>query len=194
MKIKLTLTEEMLGTKPADKEVFATYIASKAPDGDKRKEELDTAESREETGTTVFHRDSKGRPIIYDYMIKGMFKDACGSLNRCDGTKSKTLKAYKTTIDGVIFVSPRQISCVLPKGGKVGICERPLRCQTPMGPRVALARSETVPAGTTLTIDIEIMAKSLEPIVKEWLDYGSKRGLGAWRNSGKGKFTWKKFK
>jgi hypothetical protein len=26
--------------------------------------------------------------------------------------------------------------------------------------------------------------------VKEWLDYGELRGLGQWRNSGKGKFKW----
>lgn len=26
--------------------------------------------------------------------------------------------------------------------------------------------------------------------VREWLDYGMLRGLGQWRNSGKGRFTW----
>ena len=26
--------------------------------------------------------------------------------------------------------------------------------------------------------------------VREWLDYGQLRGLGQWRNSGKGRFTW----
>jgi hypothetical protein len=26
--------------------------------------------------------------------------------------------------------------------------------------------------------------------VKEWLNYGRVRGLGQWRNSGKGKFYW----
>ena len=44
LKIEITLIEEMLGTKAANPEVFATFIASKAPDGDKRREEIETAE------------------------------------------------------------------------------------------------------------------------------------------------------
>lgn len=27
-------------------------------------------------------------------------------------------------------------------------------------------------------------------LVREWLDYGYYRGLGQWRNSGKGRFLW----
>ena len=30
-----------------------------------------------------------------------------------------------------------------------------------------------------------------EKLVREWLDYGKLRGLGQWRNSGKGRFEWK---
>lgn len=191
MKVRITLTEEMLGTKAANKDVFADFIASKAPDGDRRREELETAEHREEAGTTVFHRDQDGAPILWDYQIKGFFKDACGALRRADGTASKELKAYKSTIDGVIFPTPRKIRLCLPAGGEVGICERPLRAETAQGPRVSVCRSETVPAGTTFEIEIAVMAKTLVPLVKEWLDYGALRGLGQWRNSGKGRFEWK---
>lgn len=190
MKVRIKLVEEMLGTKAANHDVFADFIASKAPDGDRRKEELDTADHREEAGTTVFHRDDDGTPILWDYQIKGFFKDACGALRRADGTRSKDLKAYKTTIDGVVFAKPRKIRLCMPGASKIGVCERPLRAETAQGPRVSVCRSETVPAGTTLEVEIVTLAESMKPLVREWLDYGALRGLGQWRNSGKGRFEW----
>ncbi|MEE0146233.1 MAG: hypothetical protein UEP80_07665, partial [Senegalimassilia anaerobia] len=78
----------------------------------------------------------------------------------------------------------------LPEGGEVGICERPLRADTPHGARVALARSETVPAGTKIRFTLVVMNESDWPLVQEWLDYGQFRGIGQWRNSGKGRFEW----
>ena len=197
-KYRLTLTEEMLGTKAANHDVFADFIASKAPDGDKRKEELDTAEHREEAGTTVFHRQN-GIPGLWDYQIKGFFKDACGALRVADDTLSKKLTAYKTRIDGLIFVEPRFIPINLPPDAKVGICERPLRAETAQGPRVSVCRSETVPAGSTIIIEISWLAAKIgkgedavdtHALIEEWLGYGALRGLGQWRNSGKGRFTW----
>ena len=193
MRVRITLTEEMLGTKAANPEVFAAFIASKKPDGDPAKDELDRAENREEAGTTVFHRDGD-KPGIYDYQIKGFFKDACGALRRADGTKSKTLKAYKTQIDGLVFPSPRFILAALPEGWQVGICERPLRAETAQGPRVSVCRSETLPVGTTFDVEINVLADSMIPFIREWLDYGKFRGLGQWRNSGKGRFSWEELK
>jgi len=192
MKVKLTLTEDMLGTKAANRDVFADFIASKAPDEDKRKQELDNAEHREEAGTTIFHRQN-GVIGIYDYQIKGFFKDACGAMNRFDkdlrGGLEK-LSAYKTKIDGCIFVSPRFIPLQLEAGAAVGLCERPLKADTAQGPRVSLVRSETVPAGTVVEFEVSIMAKELAAYVQEWFTYGKLRGLGQWRNSGKGRFNW----
>jgi hypothetical protein len=57
------------------------------------------------------------------------------------------------------------------------------------GPRVSLCRSETLPAGTQFTFSIRLLSDSLLPLVLEWLAYGELRGLGQWRNSGKGRFT-----
>ena len=71
-------------------------------------------------------------------------------------------------------------------GMKLDFCERPLRAQTPMGERVSIAKSESVPAGTTAEFEIECLDPKLEDMVRECLDYGAKRGLGQWRNSGKG--------
>ena len=196
LKVKITLIEEMLGTKASNKDVFADFIASKAPDGDKRKEELDTAEHREEAGTTVFHQQN-GCPGLWDYQIKGFFKDACGALRNADGTLSKKVTAYKSKIDGLIFVTPRFIPLILPEGGKIDICERPLRAETAQGPRVSVCRSESVPAGTSLEIEVTALAKKIgkgedavdvEALIHEWFNYGKLRGLGQWRNSGKGRF------
>ena len=190
MKIKLKLTEEMLGTKAANPDVFADFIASKCPDEDKRKQELDNAEHREEAGTTVFHKEGQ-RIGIYDYQLKGFFKDACGAMNRFDKefrAGLEKLSAYKSKIDGAIFVTPRFIAIELPNGDKPGVCDRPLRADTAQGPRVSLCRSETVPIGSTLEFEVQILSKDLLPYVKQWLEYGKLRGLGQWRNSGKGRF------
>ena len=196
MKVQIKLTEEMLGTKASNPDVFADFIASKHPSGTPQKDELSNAEHREEAGTTIFHRD-QGIIGIYDYQIKGFFKDACGALNRFDkenrGNLEK-LSAYKTKIDGCIFVAPRFIPIVLPDGLKVGVCERPLRAETAQGPRVSVCRSETVPAGSTITFEISILSKDLAAYVQQWLNYGKLRGLGQWRNSGKGRFNWAEVK
>ena len=31
-------------------------------------------------------------------------------------------------------------------------------------------------------------------VCREWLDYGRVRGIGQWRNSGKGRFTWEEIR
>lgn len=74
--------------------------------------------------------------------------------------------------------------------GEMGICERPLRAATPMGERVALSISESIPAGSTLEFEILCMTDVMKELVMECLDYGALRGLGQWRNSGKGRFEY----
>ena len=39
-------------------------------------------------------------------------------------------------------------------------------------------------------IDLTLLDDSHEKAVREWLDYGILRGIGQWRNSGKGRFTY----
>lgn len=192
MKVRLTLLEELLGTKSANKDVFADFIASKAPDDDARKEELDSAEHREEAGTTIFSVKD-GVVGIYDYQVKGFFKEIGGFMNRFDkefrGDLDK-LTAHKSHITGSIHVTPRFIPLMLPPDLKLGLCERPLKADTAQGPRVALVRSESIPVGSTIEFEIKIMEKSLKPYVKIWLDQGEMNGMGQWRSSGKGRFTW----
>jgi hypothetical protein len=194
MRIKIELIEEMLGTASANPEIHREFIASKSPEADTIEDEVASigVEGVIEKGMTVFPRH-EGFPFVYDYQIKGFFKDSCSSLGRVPGMASNKLKAYKKVIDGTIFVAPRKIKLVLPPGGLIGSCQRPLRAETAQGPRIALANSETVPAGTLLEFDVICLDERAEMYVREWLDYGKLRGLGQWRNSGKGRFTYEEF-
>lgn len=190
IKVRITFIEEVLGTSSNNPEIHREYIASKAPDAAKISEEVEAigVEDVVEKGMTVFPRTDDGKPFFWDYQIRGFFKDACSSLKKVTGSESSKIKAYKKEIDGLIFVEPRVIPFNL--SGEIGECQRPLRASTAQGERIALSHSETVPAGSTVEFTILLLNASHEKAVREWLDYGRLRGIGQWRNSGKGKFTW----
>lgn len=190
LKIKIMLTEEMLGMAASDPNIHEQYIASQAPDAPSVAEEVEAlgVERVIENQMTVFPRNSDGKPIMWDYQIKGFFKDAVGMLRRVPGSQCSKVKAFKKEIDGLLFVQPRQIAINM--SGEFGNCQRSLRTSGPSGERVALANSETVPAGSTIECTIMLLTDSMEPWVRECLDYGKIRGLGQWRNSGKGTFEW----
>ena len=212
MRFRLTMVEELLGTAPGDPEIYRKFIESRRAKAggpepvESETETLPTVDEEIGSGMTVFHRlpgsdrpsgnamIANGQPMMYDYQIKGMFKDACGSLRRAPGMLSQKLKAFKKEIDGLIFVEPRMIPLVLPEGGVIGICQRPLRAQTAQGERIALAISESVPAGTVLEFGVRCFRPDLFEYIAEWMDYGQYRGLGQWRNSGKGRFTFEVIK
>ena len=188
LKVKVTMFEEILGTASANPEIHEEFIASKAPDAPSREEEVAAVGAEEvfEKGMTVFPRDKDGKPIAWDYQWKGFFKDACAALRKVPGTQCGKIKAYKKEIDGLIFPMPRMIPIEF--DGEMGICQRPLRGQTAQGERIALASSESIPAGATMTFDILMLTPEHEKAVREMLNYGHLRGFGQWRNSGKGRF------
>ena len=200
LKVRLTFTEEVLGTASSDPEIHREFIASKAPDAPSREDEVAAVGVEEviEKSKTIFPRNADGKPILYDYQVKGFFKDSCSVLSRLSGkgedgkkkpaNESGKLTAFKKIIDGLIFVKTRMIPLIF--DGETGSCQRPLRAQTAQGERVALANSETVPAGTTAEFTIALFDPSHEKAVREWLDYGQWRGIGQWRNSSKGRFVW----
>lgn len=190
MKIKITLTEEMLGMSPANPEIYNEFIASNAPDAPTREEEIESigVEAVQEKGTTIFPRTEDHIPFLWDYQIKGFFKDTVGMLRRVPGSECSKVKAFKKEIDGLLFVVERKIPIAL--NGDIGLCQRPLRTDSPTGSRTALASSETVPAGSTIELTLVLMRDDMAKWVTECLDYGILRGLGQWRNSGKGRFTW----
>lgn len=193
IKGRIIFTEQVLGTASADPDVHSRFIASNAPDAPSREEEIEAlgVEEVERKEMTVFPRDEEGDPIVWDYQIKGFFKDSCGVLRKVTDSKCSKIKAYKKEIDGLIFPKPRKIKIHLPEGGEIGNCQRPLRAQTAQGERIALANSEAIPAGSWCDVEILILKDDLEGMVRECLDYGELKGLGQWRNSGAGRFEWK---
>lgn len=197
LKVKLTFTDELLGSASNDPLLHERFIASKAEDEEKAAEEVEAIDVDEEINITktVFPRTENGAPCIYDYQIKGYFKDACGSLRTVPKTLSNKAKAYKKYIDGRIFVEPRKIEIHFAENGKytdgsyIGSCQRPLRAATPQGERVSIANSECIKEGAWVEFSVLLLADEDENWVKELLEYGSLRGLGRWRNSGKGRFA-----
>ncbi|MGN1027574.1 MAG: hypothetical protein ACI4P4_14375 [Faecousia sp.] len=201
MKVKITFLEPVLGTWPNNKNIAEEFIASKAPDASTIEEEIAALgiDAVTEKGKTVFPRNEAGEPVLYDYQVKGFFKDACGMLRRIGGKDETTgkkkaanlsgkLTSYKSVIDGLIFVQPRMIPIQV--NGEIRDCQRPLRAQTMQGERVSLANSEEIPEGSTAEFEVVCLEKGHEAVVHEWLDYGILRGIGQWRNSGKGRFTY----
>ncbi len=189
MKVKITLLEEMLGTSPSNQNIHEDYVASKAPDAASMREEIEAigVDAAVEKAMTIFPRE-EGEPFVWDYQIRGFVKEAIGALKKVKGTTASGIKAHKKLVDNEIFVEPRKIEIRL--SGAEGKCERPLRASTPMGERVALANSETVPAGSSMVFTFKTLNESNLDAIREALDYGELKGLGQWRNSGKGRFIW----
>lgn len=186
--VTITFTERLLGTAPKNPEVYESYIKTKAPKGVDTEDEAETLEETEKQGWSGFHTEDQN-PLLFDYQIKGFFKDACGMLRRSKHTFSSKTKAYKKEIDGCIFVAPRKIFIEL--AGPLEVVERPLRATGKNGERVALARSDAAPMGSKIIFNVLILKDSVAlDVIKEWLDYGAYRGIGQWRNSGVGSFKY----
>lgn len=190
-RVNIEFAEPMLGGAPLNAEIYKDYIATKRTDppltSDELGEELETLP--DDKGVTGFHRDANGNPIIFDYAWKGYMKEACGFLRMIAGTESKGLTSYKKKIDGLLFVYPRRIPLIL--AGPITLNQRPLRAETMQGPRVTLACSEQVPAGTTMRFELVSLADSImtEDLIREWLEYGAMKGFGQWRNSSWGRIS-----
>ena len=209
MKVRLTYIKPILGTKPADPEIHSHYVASKAPDAKTMAEEIAAhgATEVEDKTKTIFEKMEDGTPYLKSYQVKGFFKEACGALRNVPDSMSgaKNGKSgyykftnYKSKIDNLIFVygdlpnDDEIIPLYMPMDLDLTAtdCQRPLRASTPQGERVALAHSEEIPAGTWMEFTIHCKVDEHMKLVREWLDYGFWKGMGQWRNSGKGRFEW----
>lgn len=203
--VKIKFIEGILGTASNDKEIYSKFIASKSPDAATIEDEVAAVGVDEfvEKGTTVFPKLEDGTPYLYDYQIKGFFKDTCKMLSKLTkkdpetGKKGKAVNesskitAYKSVIDGLIFVAPRKIPFKF--DGDITICQRPLRASTAQGERIALASSEEIPAGAEIEFQVLCMSDEHLKAVIEWLEYGYFRGIGQWRNSSKGRFCYEAY-
>lgn len=192
--VEVEFVKELLGTQSNDPELHANFIASKAPDALKREEEIAAigVVEYEERGMTVFPRDADGTPILWPHQVIGFFKETTSALRKADpefGPHARKLAAHKKRFDLNAFVLDERIRLDLPPRGFVGDFQRPLRAQTPKGERVAIAHSETVPAGTRCRFDLLLTAKDLVPVALECLEYGVYHGMGQWRNAGHGRFV-----
>lgn len=218
LRIRLTFTEDLLGSQSANPDLHEEYIASRAPTAERAREEVAsipkgparseandaTAPTGEEfeKGMTVFARDKGGALHMWDYQVKGFLKEAIKALINGGDENFKTLKAYKSVIADHVFVFPRRIMLKTEQGKAItsGVehFSRPLRGQTAQGERICLATSEVVPAGSYCDVEIQIMGKTdsrsdsrsirLEGI-KAALEYGELKGLGQWRSGSYGRFN-----
>lgn len=185
--MEVTLTENMLGTVAKNKEVYATYIESKKPK-ENNEDESETVEEIEEGGWTGFHKDGKGL-FVYDYFAKAFFKNSGNVLKEQLG-----IEALKSKIQKYFFVFPRRIYLINGEGNTIqephGVFERPLRGMTAQGPRVSLARSDYVEAGTKMNFTWKLLAnqKVTSEVLDFLLQYGELEGFGQFRNGGFGRF------
>ncbi|OGC94143.1 MAG: hypothetical protein A2W25_12225 [candidate division Zixibacteria bacterium RBG_16_53_22] len=208
--LKITLLEPMLGTAPANKDIYTSYFKQKSLDAaakagvelapetiDKQAEDMpDEGESK----TTGFHRLPDGRPYIMSYMIGGFMKEAASTLRKVDDSliaSNSVLRAFRKFVDSQVFFRPHRVPLEVAgqiewayvdemsfSGGGVSDFQRSLRASTPMGERVALAKSEVVPPGTSLECTMEVLGDDVdEETLREWFDYGRRKGLGQFRSS-----------
>ena len=196
MNVEITFIEGVLGTMPRDPLVAEKFLTTETggafPDdqaaalGVAIKDQGD--DDLKGPPPTIFCRNTEGQLILWDYQIKGFLKDALGAFYRMEG---KAFSAYKKIVDSLIFVAPRQIPLILPEGKEPGWCERSIRVGGPKGERVALALSEEAPKGTKFECTFTCLRDDLLNWVERCLDYGEVRGIGQWRNSGKGRLSWR---
>ena len=202
MTIRVTFTEPLLGTHPADPELHARFVASKAPDAKTMAQELAdhevSVEDMEERQKTIFMKMEDGTPFLYSYMLSGYLKETASALRKVPGTESSKRRAFKKLLDNNVFVrghvkgKPRVIPLYMPVDLDLTETDnqRPLRASTPQGERVALAHSEEIPAGTYFECDVCCDLKADMDWVRELLDRGAWKGMGQWRNAGFGMFEW----
>lgn len=151
-----------------------------------------------ERASTVFHRQNES-PVLLNYQLGGFLKEAARVRNGYIVPKGgrAPLKNLQNKVTKTVFVFPRYLPLVMPEGVNFAELEktdgfwneRPLRAETMQGPRVALARSEQLPAGTWFDAEINLLQGEIDEVVlRDLLRYGRFKGIGQWRNAGWGAF------
>jgi hypothetical protein len=182
----LTFTQPILGSTPKQKDLYSQFIASKCPSQEGAEDELDMIPTNGEgMKCTGFHSDDDGVYLL-NYQIKGNLK-ANGNIIK-DGLKLKNLKSK---INNYVHVFPRHVWL---KEKVDGILERPLRADTPQGPRVALTASEYVSEGVIVTIELVLVPNKdiTWEVIEQILDHGQYNGISQWRNAYYGTYEWER--
>jgi hypothetical protein len=218
-KLKMRLTEILLGTAPLDPLVYAKYIESLKLEHQKRYANLPADELQEkeweaivslEKGVTGFRREeeegeNKGKFFVYNYQFHGLLKETASTLNGGQVGRLKLPNNFNSKMTNQVRVLPRKVYLPFedadlvdtPCGRRPKVFERPLRGITAKGPRTALTRSEYMPAGRSIECEILLSgAASASMAVKEdhlraVLDHASVfSAFGQWRNGDYGKFEY----
>lgn len=199
-RFRLAGTDSMLGSCPANQEVFTEFLVGKTKTPEERQAALadvNNIDENLEKGTTVFYRDSNGGLILKGYQIKGFFKAAAKALK-----DQLNLKNYLSKVDTFVFILEKDIP-IMRDGKQImepdGYLERPQRCETAQGPRVSLAKSEEIKTDWYIDVTVRVVenagtAKSVPidmDMIEDFLDYGALSGLLQWRNAGHGTFEYK---
>lgn len=204
--VTVTLTTDMLGTIPKNKELYTDFIAGKAreslakmeakgipmADGQPATsaavaeaiaEETESIKDMEDKGWTGFFEDSEG-PYIMNYFVKGFLCESARTLKEIDSVKQMHDKVKR-----YCFITPRRIR-LPPIAGNL---ERPIRAQTPQGPRVALVRSDFIAESGEFTFKMRLLdaGKLTAKIMQDVLEYGEYMGFGQWRSGGWGQFLYR---
>lgn len=197
-KFRIKGTDTLLGSSPANKEVFTEFLVGKTKTPEEKQAALADVENIDENlekGTTVFYRNNGGL-ILKGYQVKGFLKSAAKALK-----DQLNLKSYLSKVDTYVFVMEKDIP-IMRDGEQItepdGFLERPQRCETAQGPRISLAKSEEVQAPWYIDVTIRVVentktAKSAAidmDMIKDFLDYGALSGLLQWRNAGHGTFEY----
>ncbi len=231
IEITLELTEAILGTVTEDRATWETFIRPKASplirDGESAsalnpekmggeayavavdeymektedeaammpEEEPDGEKKAKKIPLTTFFRDANG-PMLLNYQILGHLKEL-GNI----GKDSLGVKNLRNKIEKYCYVGPRKIYF---DQDVIGECVRPLRAETMQGPRIALAASDVVPAGTRIHFTVDILENpkakgqkipevNADVLYQLMTELGPKRGIGQWRGGGWGTYVVKEW-
>jgi len=190
--VTVEYTEPLLGTVPRDPDVYARYLAPRAPDTERGAEEIATVEAAPEDeplgpAWTGFHRDEEGY-FVYDYFVAGHLRESALELK--DALQIPALRSY---VEQYLVITPRRLRFQWPPGfhpdPELPHLERSLRARTRQGPRITIVRSDYVPAGTRLHFRLHLLTNAhFSWDVVRTLFTGQWRGMGQWRNGGWGRY------
>jgi len=216
--VTLELTEPALGTTPEEYNTWDRWIRPRAPGPDAAAEEAarhsqasspdgvrvhptytdaqaakqraraDAAapeedDERPRLPKTTFFVLPDGRPMLWNYQILGHLKELGNIAKDAAGVRN-----LREKINRYVYVEPRQIPLDQPI---IGELTRPLRAETARGPRIALATSDVIPAGTQIRFRLKVLDQGAKAevtlgLLRELLDLGQVRGLLQWRSGGWG--------
>lgn len=90
---------------------------------------------------------------------------------------ARTTKQLRSKVVQFLFVRPVKIY-IADVDAKLEIVERPLRASTPQGERIAIARSEALPAGTRIGFEVIVLNDVInKSCLESLLEYGQYAGL-----------------